>query len=129
MIAAMPDQLMAGIVNDHRRGVSAPASMASTPGAPPPEPRPRGAGWREQIPLGPAPGLKYMDAMMDHQDAKDRAERIVDAAIDRARRGAIAATPTPGSPVQPTPETLAKRPTETTPPPGGHLPKQPKSSV
>jgi hypothetical protein len=29
--------------------------------------------------------------MLDVQDAKDRAERIVDAAIDRARRGAISA--------------------------------------
>ena len=42
----------------------------------------------------------YCDMLMDAQDRKDRAERIVDACIDRARRGAIANTP--GTPVQPT---------------------------
>jgi hypothetical protein len=34
MKMAVPDALVRDLVNDQRRGVSAPASMASTPGAP-----------------------------------------------------------------------------------------------
>ena len=45
MMNAVPNKLMAEIVNDSRR-VSAPSSLASTPDAPPQEPR-RGTGWRE----------------------------------------------------------------------------------
>jgi hypothetical protein len=48
------------------------------------------------------PGLKYMDAMLDRQDEKDRAALIVENVM--ARRVADAARPTEptGSPVQPT---------------------------
>jgi hypothetical protein len=61
---------------------------------PPPQPAQepvRGTGWVDSVPLGPPPGVKILDQIMDHMDAKDRAERIVDAAIDRARRVAISA--------------------------------------
>ena len=36
MYEACPDSLMRDIVNDQRRGVSPPSSLASTPGDPPP---------------------------------------------------------------------------------------------
>jgi hypothetical protein len=94
MYEAVPDRLMADIVNDHRRGVSPPSSLATTPGAPPPVART--SGWSEPAPLGPPPGINYIDQMMDHQDAKDRAERI-DAAIGRAARMGMISKPTEGS--------------------------------
>jgi hypothetical protein len=112
MLDAVPDKLMRDIVNDHRRGVSPPSSLASTPGAPPPPARL--SGWSEPAPLGPPPGINYVDALCDAQAAKERAALIVDAAIDRARRGAIADTH----------RAPATQPTENTPLPSGHLPKQ-----
>ena len=120
MLNAVPDRLMADIVNDQRRGVSPPSSLATTPGDPPRPARP-GTGWADPAPLGPPPGTRYVDALCDAADAKDRAERIVDAAIDRARRGAVAAARTQ------TTEPPAK--SESNPPPGGHPPKQSKGSV
>jgi hypothetical protein len=46
MMEAVPPALMRDIVNDQRRGVAAPASMASTPDAPP-SPERRGTGWQQ----------------------------------------------------------------------------------
>jgi hypothetical protein len=130
MYEAVPDSLMRDIVNDHRRGVSPPSSLATTPGEPPRPPR--GTGWADPAPLGPPPGINYIDQMMDAQDARDRAALIVDSVIDQARRGMISRA------VEPTPDTHrapATRPTEppakseSNPPPGGHPPKQSKGSV
>jgi hypothetical protein len=36
---------------------------------------PNQRGWVEPRPLEPPPGIKIIDAMMDQQDKKDRAER------------------------------------------------------
>jgi hypothetical protein len=113
MQAAMPDRLMRDIVADQRRGVAEPSSLAATPNAP--APAVRGTGWVDPAPLAPPPGVAIMDRMLDAQDARDRAARIVDAALDRARRGTIADTP----------RAAPERPTENTPPPRGHLPKSP----
>jgi hypothetical protein len=33
-------------------------------------------GWAREIPLGPSPHQRYVDAQLDAQDAKDRAELI-----------------------------------------------------
>ena len=112
MLNAVPDRLMADIVNDQRRGVSPPSSLASTPGDPPPLPR-GGTGWAQPAPLAPPPGVALCDAMMDAQDAKDRAERI-DAAIDRAARMGMISKPAEGS--VDAPRAPATRPTENTPP-------------
>jgi hypothetical protein len=35
-----------------------------------------GTGWGAATPIGPPPGLRYVDAQLDAQDAKDRAERV-----------------------------------------------------
>jgi hypothetical protein len=35
-----------------------------------------GSGWAHETPIGPPPGLRYVDAQLDAQDAKDTAERI-----------------------------------------------------
>jgi hypothetical protein len=110
MIEAAPNKLMAEIVN----GVAQPTSPATTPGARAPEPR-GGTGWIDPTPLAPPPGVAILDRMMDAADARDRASRIVDAALNRAHRAAIADTPrapvqepTVGEGAKPTPA----RPTE-----------------
>jgi hypothetical protein len=33
-----------------------------------------GTGWRDAAPLGPPPGINYVDRLIDAQDAKDRVE-------------------------------------------------------
>jgi hypothetical protein len=48
MREAVPDQLMASLVADQRRGVSEPASLASKPGKVPYEPV-RGTGWQTDV--------------------------------------------------------------------------------
>jgi hypothetical protein len=80
MVEAMPDRLMRDIVNDQRRGVAAPSSLASKPDAPPVEPRPKGSGWQDAAPLAPPPGIALLDRMMDAQDQRDKAA-LIDAAI------------------------------------------------
>jgi hypothetical protein len=35
-----------------------------------------GTGWAREIPLGPSVHQRYVDAQLDAQDAKDRAELI-----------------------------------------------------
>jgi hypothetical protein len=49
--------------------------IASSPSAQS-QPQRRGTGWRDEAPLGPPAGIKYVDAQVDAQDAKDRAELI-----------------------------------------------------
>jgi hypothetical protein len=87
MMEAVPDRLMADIVNDQRRGVAPASSLASTPGARAPEPR-KGTGWVDSAPLKSPPGVDILDRMMDVEDAKDRSERLQavrkQAAIDAA---------------------------------------------
>jgi hypothetical protein len=74
MLEATPDRLMADIVNDQRRGVTPPSSMAAAPNARA-EPR-KGTGWVDSAPLKPPPGVDILDRMMDAQDAKDRSELV-----------------------------------------------------
>jgi hypothetical protein len=35
-----------------------------------------GTGWAHETPIGPPPGIRYVDAQLDAQDAKDRAELV-----------------------------------------------------
>jgi len=35
-----------------------------------------GTGWAHETPIGPPPGLRYVDQQIDAQDAKDRAELV-----------------------------------------------------
>jgi hypothetical protein len=72
MTDVVDDRLMSDIVNDSRRGVSAPSSLAG-----PVEPRPsveRGSGWQKPAELGLPPGTKWIDQLCDVQDAIDRRE-------------------------------------------------------
>jgi hypothetical protein len=53
-----------GMIPDSQISVRPPANV---PGS--------GTGWAREIPLGPPPGLRYVDQQIDAQDAKDRADR------------------------------------------------------
>jgi hypothetical protein len=35
-----------------------------------------GTGWAHETPIGPPPGINYVDAQLDAQDARDRADRV-----------------------------------------------------
>jgi hypothetical protein len=43
-----------------------------------------GTGWAHEIPIGPPPGLRYVDAQLDAQDQKDRQELIEKKAREQA---------------------------------------------
>jgi hypothetical protein len=80
MVAAEPRGFMQGVMRDNR-GPSTPTGMiprseqsssgggaANVPGS--------GTGWAHETPIGPPPGLRYVDQQLDAQDAKDRAELV-----------------------------------------------------
>jgi hypothetical protein len=80
MIAAEPRNFMADVVRDNR-GPTGPTGMiprsqqASSGGGPANVPG-SGTGWAHETPIGPPPGLRYVDQQLDAQDAKDRAELV-----------------------------------------------------
>jgi hypothetical protein len=50
-------------------------------------------GWRNAAPISPPPGIRWVDAQLDAQDAKDKAARIAEEAQVRAVRGAMEPKP------------------------------------
>jgi hypothetical protein len=68
---AVPTNVVRGLVEDAYRSnpVTGGKSMAE-------KPKPRGSGWQDARPLSAQPGINYVDALCDAQDARDRAERI-----------------------------------------------------
>ena len=42
----------------------------------PAEPVKKGSGWQDNQPVTQPPGIKYVDAMCDHQDAVDLVEKL-----------------------------------------------------
>jgi hypothetical protein len=79
MVDAVPPNFMRDVVADNR-GPRTPTGMIpraqSTGGSGPANVAGSGTGWAHETPLGPPPGLRYVDAQLDAQDAKDRAELI-----------------------------------------------------
>ena len=80
MARAVPDQMMREIaLRDNRAPTGRPGmipnSQQSTGGGSANMPG-GGTGWVDPAPLGPPPGLRYVDQQLDAQDAKDRAELI-----------------------------------------------------
>jgi hypothetical protein len=78
LIKNVPDALMKDLRADARKPSPAAAStspISSTPAAQSQSQR-RGSGWRDEVPLGPPPGIEHCDRLVDAQDAKDRAELI-----------------------------------------------------
>jgi hypothetical protein len=96
----MPDRMVQDIVREQRVSsvtqgpsadgttgtVSAVHTSSGLPGSH------RGTGWVEPRPMGPPPGVAAADRLMDAQDARDRAELIVQEARTAAVRKAIAET-------------------------------------
>ena len=75
MVAAEPRGFMSGVVHDNRAPTGRPGMIPSS--QQPTSPRPSagdGTGWGAATPIGPPPGLRYVDAQLDAQDARDRAE-------------------------------------------------------
>jgi hypothetical protein len=80
MVAAVPDHMLREIaMRDNRAPTGRPGmipnSQQSTGGGSANVPG-SGTGWAHETPIVPPPGLRYVDAQLDAQDAKDRAERI-----------------------------------------------------
>ena len=76
MIDAVPESLMKELRADARKPnpvTQASSSPLSTKPSVQSQPQ-RGSGWIDPRPLESPPGLKYVDAQIDAQDAKDRAE-------------------------------------------------------
>jgi hypothetical protein len=70
MAKAVPDKLVREIVDDHRHGRAEPGFLKPSESAP----VVRGSGWVEPVPLGNPPGIKYVDQLIDVQDAVDKRE-------------------------------------------------------
>jgi hypothetical protein len=87
MVEAEPRGFMAGVLRDNRGAPTGPTGMIprSTGGGP--AASGSGTGWGHSTPLAPPPGLRYVDAQLDAQDAKDKAERIrQEASAETARK-------------------------------------------
>jgi hypothetical protein len=110
LIKTCPDDLMKSIVADNRSQPSSGGSMLPNatvsivgagrtvdpdvgpkyrPYVPPEEPADR-SGWRDSPQLRPPEGINYVDALCDHADAIDRAERLRQLAQTAAVRRAEA---------------------------------------
>ena len=87
MADCVDDRLMSDIVSDFRSGLARPASMASTPDTPPPEPK-KGTGFVDPIPIKPPPGVAICDQMMDVQDELDRRSAVA-SRVDEAIRSKL----------------------------------------
>src|SRR5262249_16906232 len=70
MARAVPNDLIAGIVNDNR-SPPGPSSIAGKPTTS----AEKGTGWLKGTPIEPPPGVEILDRVMDVQDALDRRER------------------------------------------------------
>jgi hypothetical protein len=86
MVAAVPSNFMRDVVRDNR-GPSGPTGgiprSQPTGGGPANAPG-SGTGWGAATPLGPPPGLRYVDQQIDAQDAKDRQELVEKKAREQA---------------------------------------------
>jgi hypothetical protein len=87
MARAVPDHVMSGVVRDSHAPRSptmhGPADQV-TASSPRGGSAGDGTGWARSIPLGPPPGLRYVDAQIDAQDRKDRRELIEQKAREQA---------------------------------------------
>jgi len=90
MAAAVPDRMIKDIERDNQaptgRPGMIPSSQVSGPGG---GVTGSGTGWVAPNPLSPPPGVNILDKIMDHEDAKDRAELIEREARLRAMQKAV----------------------------------------
>ena len=78
MARAVPDHVMKNIAMRDARAPTGPSSAGVVPSSQQVRGTGggRGSGWSEPTPLSNPPGVNWADRLMDHQDAKDRAELI-----------------------------------------------------
>jgi hypothetical protein len=88
MVAAVPDRVMRDIVRDNRGAPTGPTGMIPRSEQPTggggPAASGSGTGWGHSTPLGPPPGIRYVDQQIDAQDQKDRQELIEKKAREQA---------------------------------------------
>jgi hypothetical protein len=92
MARVVPTGMLRDIVHDNRAPTGRPGMIPEQPsnvrgdnvaGS--------GSGWAHETPLGPPPGIQWVDRQLDAQDARDKAERLQQAAqTETARRFAEA---------------------------------------
>jgi hypothetical protein len=95
MVDALPSSFFSDLRGDARRpNPVTEASSSTVTGTPSAQSQPtqRGSGWRNEVPLGPQPGIAHVDRLAVAQDKIDRAElveRLAKAAmIEQAAKGA-----------------------------------------
>jgi hypothetical protein len=82
MVEAVPDHVIRDIAMRDGRAPTGPSSQGAIPSSQQvSNVRPGGVpgggtGWAREIPLGPSMHQRYVDAQLDAQDARDKAERI-----------------------------------------------------
>jgi hypothetical protein len=91
MVAAEPRGFMAGVVGDNRAPIGPSSAVPSSQqvtgsGGGPANVPGSGTGWAREIPLGPSMHQRYVDQQFDAQDAKDRQERLQQAAQTETAR-------------------------------------------
>ena len=89
MIDAVPDTLMRDLRADARKPnpvtQASSSPIRSTPSA---QPQWRNTGgWRDEVPLGPQPGIEHVDRLVDAQDQIDKAELALKFAKARMGKG------------------------------------------
>jgi hypothetical protein len=72
MADAVPTRVVKEIVNDFRNGPTRPSSML---GPEKEEPKQRGSGWVDPVPLSPPPGTALLDKYFDAAAAGERRRR------------------------------------------------------
>jgi len=82
MVEAVPDRVIRDIAMRDARAPQGPSSQGAIPSSQqvsnvhPGGVPGGGTGWAREIPLGPSVHQRYVDAQLDAQDARDKAERI-----------------------------------------------------
>lgn len=68
------ERTMAGAIADSRAGNIHCQSTSMLPARPPEPELTRGSGWAPTVPLGPPPGMRECEALMNAEDAEWRAQ-------------------------------------------------------
>ena len=82
MVEAVPDRVIRDIAMRDARAPQGPSSQGAIPSSQqvsnvhPGGVPGGGTGWAREIPFGPSVHQRYVDAQLDAQDARDKAERI-----------------------------------------------------
>jgi hypothetical protein len=75
MAAAVPPNFMQDVVRDNRAPSGPTGAIPSSSNVSGGNVAGSGTGWAREIPIGPSMHQRYVDAQLDAQDQRDRAER------------------------------------------------------